>query len=449
MQLVGDLSDVSALTDRVKKLGPVLDLVSAAQKLVADTDNSDFVQDADPGAVGAGKTWCRKLSGGATWSIRNSTNSAWTFVFATGSIGGDAQTLPAGTNWTGFMDAYNKAAPGDTIRLANETLRQEAQLQITKPIKILGSGPLSKIVWDANVFNTSNPIWVGFGDNNSVVDGTVLADFEIEHIRTNPASRGLAISVFNGSRNTTIRNIKFTNITSDCVIVRNEGALQPASNPNWKILDGVNVIGCTANEWYESFFNIHEGSCSNIVVANNNCYTSRAHPDSSVSRPYATIINIEERKYPGLVENVTIANNTFTSDLGKFNASDWIDSIGLSIRQNDDPDLRYTRIYVTGNTYSNWNHNCQVVTINGQPSQLFPGPAFIYILKNTFQWGGNSPTVRIAPYGNAGDKIVLGDNDIWYLKDKPLNVPIFYDNQYDPSGLVQFVQDPPNRLHAV
>ena len=55
-------------------------------------------------------------------------------------------TLPPGTNWAGFMAAYTAAAPGSVIRLANEPLHIMSQLQGTKPVKIRGSGPQSKLI---------------------------------------------------------------------------------------------------------------------------------------------------------------------------------------------------------------------------------------------------------------------------------------------------------------
>jgi hypothetical protein len=410
-----------------------------------------YNQETDPGAVGAGLWWWKKSI--KALSQRNATNTGW----ITALVSTSSNALPPGTDWTGFLAAYAATDPGDSIELANEPLVQESNLFIQKAITIKGSGPLSslKLLADVTLSGSTQQIAIGYGDPVNPIPAVTLKDFIIEHDRVagGPSMRTLAISVFGGTSNLRIIGINFKNITSDCIIVRNEGF---SGGVDTQVIDGVYVFGCIVEDWYETFFNIREGSAKNLFVVNNTCtLLAGGHPNGAVSRPYAVLCNLEEVAFPGLVENFHVENNTFVSTLYDFSlgvggqagsGSDFNNSIGFTCRQNNNPDHRYHRIHVEKNLFNGWDLGLyHIQTQQSGGSTLFPGLAYIYYLGNTWQNNGSN-IATIDDWGEVGDIVQFGDNDLIINNgNNPLLLP-GSGTANDPAHVSDIVQSPPNRV---
>jgi hypothetical protein len=355
--------------------------------------------------------------------------------------------LPEGANWSKFMAGYNSVDPGDILRLpADADIIEESSLFVQKPIQILRSSPLSglRTMGNLNLSGGAQQIAIGYGGNGSPfvpVDGVVL-DFNIEHTR-GFNNRMIAISIFGHSKNVHVQNMRFKNVTSDCVITRNESTVEIEGQDG--VMEDIYIENCISDGHAESFFNHHEGSLSRAFVRNNIVRVmDGGHPDPSVSRPYGAIINIEETRYHGLIEDVYVEHNQFISDLYNWtlgqrvadgHGTDYNDSIGWALRRNEDPDFRANRIYVRDNLFKGWDRSLwHIQTQTHGGSLRFPGPSRVEYLRNRheeFRFG-----VSIDDYGAPGDEVIFGDSDIFG------SAPLFPGG----SGVVQIIQEPPNRI---
>ncbi len=354
--------------------------------------------------------------------------------------------LKAGATWSDFMAAFNSLADGDILQLPNTPVVQEATLFITKPVQIKGSSPESKLLALTNLSSSGSAqqIMIGYGGGvkpYTTVDGVVLSGFMIEHTR-NYDARMIAISIFGHSKNVDIHDIHFKNITSDCIITRNESTV--AIEGQYGVIEDIYIYNNRADEWWESFFNHHEGSLSRCYVYDNICTVmAGGHPDSRVSRPYAALINIEETKYHGLIETVYIQNNTFVSNLYNFtlgqavelgHGTDYNDSIGWALRKNEEPDYRAHKVVVSGNHFQGWDRGLwHIQTQTHLGSSRFPGPSKIEYARNRFE---DFRSISVDDWGAAGDEVIFGDNDIIGP------APVFPGG----SGVVNIIQQPPNRV---
>lgn len=407
-----------------------------------------YIQETDPGAVGAGLIWFKKST--KVLSYRNDANTGWITILASSS----GLALAAGSDWDDFMTAYNSLDPGDTIYLPNDTIIQESNLFIQKEIRIVGTGPNSnlKLLTDVTVNGGALQFGIGYGGAGPVwttLNGVELAHFTIEHDRAT-VDRTLAIGIYGHSSNIHIHDIIFKNITSDCIITRNESTV--AIEGQAGVMTDIFIHNCTGDEWYESFFNHHEGSMSRCYVYDNTCTVSEPHPNAAVSVPYGLLINIEEDAFSGLIEDVHFCHNSFTSTM---TGRGFTDSIGYVMRHNEEPDFRATRVYLEKNFFSGWYRGLwHIETQHGASSAtsiLFPGTSFVYYNSNRFELcgnaGGSIPSVSVDDWGSGDDIVFLGDNDI-----------VLHAN--DPTGLVlpasaategiwppvTITESPPNRV---
>jgi hypothetical protein len=251
----------------------------------------------------------------------------------------------------------------------------------------------------------------------------------------------IAVALAGPCDGVTIHDMTLTNITSDCFTIQAEAGA----------VTNLRIVWNTVTEWYESFFNHHEGSGSNYVVANNTCTVGPGHPNISVERPSCIFLNIEDPTWPGLVENVLFSNNSFVSHLNNYtggvpaspgSGTDFVNSIGFSMRQNNDPDYRYHRIYTTGNLFDGFEQG--LFHVQTQPdggSTLFPGTSFVYYLGNTFQNNG-SIIASVDNAGMTGDIVVVGDNDFIRYDGGQTGLAL----PTDGGTPTTITQSPPNRV---
>jgi hypothetical protein len=356
-------------------------------------------------------------------------------------------TLPPGATWTQFVAAYNSLSGygGDILEFQGEIL-QTSSWVANKPIWTRGvPGTGAKLTLHGNTEI--------YGANQQVTISTFNAkfsDFEVFHDRSygGPSFRTIAFSLGNPCINITFDNITLTDITNDCFILRTEGFSAGADST---IIDGVYIDGCTANDWWESFFNIHEGSARNVYVTNNNCHLLKGgNPNTAVSRPYACIINLEDPNYPGLITNINITNNSFISTLYDFtggvggqagNGTDWLESIGFAMRQNGDTDFRCDNIQITDNLFQGWHRSLKhIQTQTGGGSVNFPGDSTnINYLRNTHSLAAN-PIATVDNSGGINDVVTVGGNT-WVLHQVG-QVGLELPNS-NP-GYVDIVQNPAN-----
>lgn len=396
-----------------------------------------YVQESDPGAIGAGLVWFKKST--KVLSYRNDTNTGWISILASSST----NALPSGTTWTGFLDAYNATDPGDTLELPNDEILQEAALySIDKAIRIRGSGSNSMLNM---VVQDWAQLQIGVAGNTT--SPVFLENFTMKHDRAALGGSGriLTLVVRGGCYGLHVTGMNFVDITSDVMVFF--GILpSDSSNPlNW-VIDGVYFYNNTVNEWYESLFNIHAmrgNPHRNIYFQNNYCVETTRHPNGSVSAPYGINIDPETdagETIGGLLENCYIQDNTI---LGAGHAN----SLGVSIKASGDPvtDMCYHKLHLSGNTVDNWGQPLQVVSVSrGDDVGAYDAiPALVYIYGNTFKWPGLSSTCRVDPAGKVGDLIFFGDNDMYFTTGKAgLSTP----GTWGPN--VVLTQSPPNRDHA-
>lgn len=217
----------------------------------------------------------------------------------------NAWLVPVGATWTQFIAIYNGAAAGDSIYLANESITQTTGWTISKPIKIFGSGPLSKILVtddSISISGSSNHIKI------TAVNGVEFGNFIIEHQRSTVV-RMQAILISWAAHNIYLHDLTFKNITSNCISI---GAGRRVQIPD-QSCSNITIRKCHGNEWYESFVIGGEGDVTGLRVIDNDGVVTTAHPNSAVSLPYAVGIDPEDNF--GLYDDCVFAGNNFDATL--------------------------------------------------------------------------------------------------------------------------------------
>jgi hypothetical protein len=400
-----------------------------------------YIQETDPGAIGAGFTWFKKST--KVLSYRNDSNTGWISILASSSV----NALPPGTTWTEFLAAYAATDPGDTIELPNDEIQQEAALYGigSKAIRIRGTGPNSMI-------NMVVQDWAQFGIGFATVttNPVFFENFTVKHDRATigGAARILTLVVRGGTYGLHVTNMSFIDITSDVMVfIGSDIPNDSATDPVQRVIDGVYFYNNTVNEWYESVINFHAfrgNPHRNIYIQSNYCVETERHPNGSVSAPYGINIDSETdagETIGGLLENCYIHGNSI---LGAGHAN----SLGVSIKASGEPvtDLCYHNLHLVGNTVENWTSPFQLVSISrGDDVGAYDAiPAFVYVYGNTFKYPGGSITCRVDPAGKVGDLVFFGDNNMYFASGK---VGLSLPGTWGPNVVV--AQSPPNTDHIV
>jgi hypothetical protein len=313
----------------------------------------------------------------------------------------DLKILPEDATWQHFLDA-NNAAFVDTIVLPNAPIDQRSAISLLRSVKIIGSGPLSKIRCGItpSIHGSGRGFEINYG-NNSPQISVRLEGFSYEVHGT--AGRFDAFVIAGPCDGVYIRNIAFKGIRGNCITENHTGTVGKVQN--------IYVEDCTVNEHYESFYLLIAGSVKNLNIIGNKTFSSAANPIGNVSRPSGVFIDYEYPGLNGLVEEVTIANNQFRAKLsGVFN---FANSIGLAIRVNGKHDFRYHKINAHNNLFSGFDIGALLEHMqNSAGSTLFPGPSHNSVTNNEFRHCGNI-SVRLDPRGAVGDYLFFGDNKIF------------------------------------
>jgi len=287
-----------------------------------------FIQETDPGAVGAGIIWLKKST--QQIKMRNDTNTGWVTILAsaityTGAPGYTA--LSTGSTWTDIVNAVDAASPGDTIILPPEEVVQTTVLVIDKPLTILGSalGGSSLVALDTISDpdyggGTQHRILIGsFTVNGNVdCDGVRLSGFEMRDDRaSNINMRNQCIDIGYSCKNVEIDHMLFTDITSDCLDIRpwvwpSTGSYW-ASDPNWRDpvfgVENISYHHNIVNEWWEGFFDYNRGPLKNCWVYNNYAVTTNNPHGFTYQGPMCLEINIEQ--VGGYGTEIFMMNNNF------------------------------------------------------------------------------------------------------------------------------------------
>jgi hypothetical protein len=258
--------------------------------------------------------------------------------------------VPSGSTWAAtqaIIDAAQAAyATGgmQTVVLPNETIIQTATCTIRDaPVTLTGSGPLSnlKVTSDLTLFGSGMQFFIGGQDAGPALPGPIiLRDFIIEHDRATVV-RMNGIDIGQWLRGLYLQNLTFKTITASCIAVVTNPSIAARS-------EGLRVLGCTANEFYESFVDDHQGSIHDFAYIGNTCATSTANPNGSISSPYGINIDLEAGG-EGVVDVGVIQNNSFTfTGTAQGNVSN--PSLGVSLNFSQGViQWRYDRIAVKDN----------------------------------------------------------------------------------------------------
>jgi len=356
--------------------------------------------------------------------------------------------LESGSTWTDVLTAYAAVQPGQTIFLPNEEIIQTSVLVITKPCRIVGTGPLSAITMNTSLSfqGSGQQIAIQSYTTDVYAEDVYLESFILKQDRTAGTFRHLGISIQDRVRNCHINRIHFEGITQSNIVTRHFGGV---SNPN-SVPDGIYITNCTADEFWESWWEHRNGSIKNLYLINNTGTTSSANANASISRPSGFFLNLEGSGSHGLCENIYMIGNTMTGELADVDAH-FINSIGVAVRENGYPDCRYNNINIHHNTFDGWDLGGVFFrTQRGGPSAnnsvFFPGAAYQYISNNVWvNCGrvGGAVTVDLIPTGNSStDRVFFTDNDIY----KRFSGQVAFRDTA-AFTLVPTVQVPANRIH--
>lgn len=326
-----------------------------------------YVQESDPGAVGANLLWLKASTG--VLKYRNSGNTAWTTILAPTYEGGaplpNTVILDPGTTWTQLKAAVAAADPGTIMYLPDETIDVDdgVSLSITKNLTLLGSGPLSKIKHTNDVSSFGSGIVVGIyaPSAEAPVTAVRLANFTLECDRaaSDPGTRSTLL-VLHGSYSLSgveIDHIHFETCSASSVVVTGEDISDVYFHHN------------LFNEFYEQ--GIEVGSlASNFVISDNTFITTvvdRAFHDGQTA--FAIILDIE-REPSGLCDNFVIANNTI--DFSGLNSEDGNGAMGIRCSQGQTGRWRYDHVLIHKNTIIGCHYGIELQGLHGGPA-LDPG----------------------------------------------------------------------------
>lgn len=368
-----------------------------------------YIQETDPGAVGAGLWWFKKST--LVLKYRNVPNTAWLTVSILGDpgVGGVAVTgitaLAAGSVWADLTDLYDSVDPGHIIILPAENIDVSSSLQITKDIEIWGhpSG-LSKLTvyGDLSIFGSGTQFMIGWDD--SEVMGTPinvkLKDFTIEHDRVTVGPfRTNMITLKSGVASCEISGMTLLGATADVFDIVNK-----ASNPSGTATN-VSFHDNTVTEWWESVCLLRCGWADNVHIFNNICTTSSANPNSGISRPYGVAIDMEDSF--GEFTNVTVSNNSFVSTVPFEENSN---SLGLAVTMNDlFGDVRYDRISFLNNTIDGFYYGFYLSDVN----TLTTGEGSHISVEGNHFLNSDSYPIYVRPWPNHAsviDRLILNRN---------------------------------------
>lgn len=303
--------------------------------------------------------------------------------------------IPSGAQWSAVLDAVSQVSPGGTILLPDETIVQTSGLKLaTKPVSIIGSGP------NSNLKHLGNLTIAGSGRAISLEEqsGITLANFGIEGNTTQGKGwRTQAVVIGPNSKNITLRNLRFKNISATCVAIKSfqyAGALT-------EICD-VNIDHCTADNFWEQFVELGSG-LHDIYITRNNIKTHSRNAQVSGTPPFGLIVDIETPP-AGEIYNVLFAHNVVDFSL----LPDRRNAIGVQVCEGRADPWRYTQIEIVGNTFL----GCyQAIRYQGTRGVGQPGGTIVYACNNYAENIVLEP-VRIDGIGavDASDVFVIAGN---------------------------------------
>jgi hypothetical protein len=358
----------------------------------------------------------------------------------------DGQILDTGATWTDVVTAQSKVtAQKPKIYWPNHMIEQTASLVVRGRERFMATGPLSGFIARKDLISTDSSVQIQIGYGATDVEFNGLT---IEQDRAG-VKRMLMFSIMGGTQGCHIHRCALNNCTSDPFIFRNESAYEGTGA--YQPMEDVHIHNNRIKEYWETGLNWREGGGKRFRLHDNHfSLFAGGHPDPRVSRPYAAVLNIEETRYPGLIEDYYLVNNIFESDLWNWSlgvggqaghGTDFNNSLGFILRKEQEPDYRVNRAFIVGNKFNGWMRG--LWHIQGQThggSALFPGPSYVHYYDNEWRNCGD-PTVDISRWGATGDKVFHGGNTIYRSSDTHTGIMI-----RDDGGLVDVIETMPNHI---
>jgi hypothetical protein len=286
-----------------------------------------------------------------------------------------------------MQTAINAAQDGATIVINEGQHLLNSPIRINKPLHLRGQAKTRTVLTHkANIsyLGSSGMIHTG-RDDRVAVRGMTISDMTLRADRVaDPTMRTVGIRVRQNSSDVIIRDIHFEGITSSPVFMIGQN------------MANIQVINCSANEYYEQFVEAGLQHSRGLLIANNVAKTTKGHPSLGTTEPFPVALTPGYAgNGSGLIDGVWIIGNDF--DHRGMTSAERINTAGVQLSSDQQAignQFGFKNVHIIGNKFRHQGRGVrlQLFRTSAMPSEPH---GFVVIENNDF------------------DPIILGVEPFW------------------------------------